>query len=306
MLKKIFISLSFLLVNTVVFSQTKFQKIFEKGFSTIYGSQQTADGGYIMGGLHQVSATDFDYLAVKTNASGDTLWTKTYGGIGDEECYAMQQTNDGGYIFAGIDSSSGLGNYNVYLVKTNATGDTLWTKSYGGSNHDFGQAVQQTADGGYIIAGYTNSFSTGGYDDVYLLKTDANGNLTWSKTYGGLYTDDAFAVKQTADGGYIIVGITSGFGISPYGSINDLYVIKTDASGGLTWSKTYGQDGDDWAYSIIQTQDGGYAIVGHTNIDSTASLSDLYLIKINSIGDTLFTKSFGGVNYDKGLVITEA
>ena len=306
MYKKLFISLSFLLVNLNIYSQAKFQRIFEKGFTTAYGAQQTSDGGYIMAGLHQVSATDFDYLVVKTDASGDTLWTRTYGGIGDEESYAMQQTNDGGYIFAGIDSSSGLGDYNVYLVKTKANGDTLWTKSYGGVHHDFGQAVQQTADGGYIIAGYTNSFSTGGDDDVYLLKTDANGNLTWSKTYGGSFADNAFAVKQTADGGYILAGITSSFGISPYGNVNDLYVLKTNSTGVLTWSRTYGQNGDDWAYSVIQTQDGGYAITGHTNIDSTASLSDLYLIKTNANGDTLFTKSFGGPNYEKGLAIIEA
>ncbi|HTA61843.1 MAG TPA: T9SS type A sorting domain-containing protein [Bacteroidia bacterium] len=301
--KKILIVLAFLLVNTAIYSQSKFQKIFEKDLTIAYSGQQTSDGGYIMAGLHQVSATDFDYLVVKTNSAGDTLWTKTYGGIGDEECYAMQQTTDGGYIFAGIDSSSGLGNYNVYLVKTNATGDTLWTRSYGGSGHDFGQAVQQTADGGYIIAGYTNSYSANGYDDVYLLKTDANGNLTWSKTYGGIYTDDAFAVKQTADGGYILAGLTSSFGISPYGNVNDLYVFKTDANGGLIWSKTYGQNGDDWAYSVIQTPDGGYAITGHTNTDSTASHSDLYLIKTDANGDTLFTKSFGGPDYEKGLAI---
>jgi hypothetical protein len=303
--KKLFISLAFLLVNFTIYSQSKFQRIFEKGFTTAYGAQQTTDGGYIMAGLHQVSSTDFDYLIVKTDVNGDTLWTKTYGGIGDEESYAMQQTTDGGYIFAGIDSSSGLGDYNVYLVKTKANGDTLWTKSYGGVHHDFGQAVQQTADGGYIIAGYTSSFSAGGDDDVYLLKTDASGNLSWSKTYGGTYGDYAFAVKQTADGGYILAGITSSFGISPYGNVNDLYVLKTNATGVLTWSKTYGQDGDDWAYSVIQTQDGGYAITGHTNIDSTGSYSDLYLIKTDASGDTLFTKSFGGPNYEKGFSIVE-
>ncbi|MEO8760028.1 MAG: T9SS type A sorting domain-containing protein [Bacteroidia bacterium] len=305
MQKKIFITLSVVFTSLIGYSQSMFQKVFEKDFTTIYGAQQTNDGGYIMGGLHQVSATDFDYLAVKLNSVGDTLWTKTYGGIGDEECYAMQQTADGGFIFAGIDSSSGIGNYNVYLVKTNSIGDTLWTKSYGGSSDDFGQAVQQTADGGYIVAGYTGSFSADGNNDVYLLKTDANGNLTWSKTYGGAYGDYAFAVKQTTDGGYIISGTTSSFGISPYGNVNDVYVLKTNSSGVLTWSKTYGQDGDDWSYGIVQTNEGGYALTGHTNIDSTAALSDVYLIKMDANGDTLFTKSFGGSNYDKGTAIIQ-
>ncbi|HKC68519.1 MAG TPA: hypothetical protein VKG26_09825, partial [Bacteroidia bacterium] len=305
MYKKIFIAACFLLVNFSIYSQTKFQRIYEKGFTTAYGSQQTSDGGYIIAGLYQVSTTDFDYLVVKTDANGDTLWTKTYGGIGDEESYTMQQTTDGGYIFAGIDSSSGLGDYNVYLVKTKANGDTLWTKSYGGVHHDFAQTIQQTADGGYIVAGYSNSFSAAGDDDVYLLKTDASGNLTWSKTYGGAYGEVAFSVKQTTDGGYILAGFTSSFGISPYGDINDLYVLKTDANGNLTWSKTYGQDGDDWAYGVVQTQDGGYAITGHTNVDSVSALSDVYLIKTDANGDTLFTRSFGGPNFDKGLSIIQ-
>lgn len=305
MQKKLFITACFLLVNFLIYSQTKFQRIYEKGFTTAYGAQQTGDGGYIMAGLYQLTATDFDYLVVKTNANGDTVWTKTFGGIGDEECYGMQQTTDGGYIFTGIDSSSGLGDYNVYLVKTNANGDTLWTKSYGGVHHDFGQAVQQTADGGYIVAGYSNSFSAGGDDDIYLLKTDANGNVSWSKTYGGIFGDVAFSVKQITGGGYIIAGFSSSFGVSPFGDINDLYVLKTDANGGLIWSKTYGQDGDDWGYGVIETQDGGFAITGHTNVDSTVAYSDLYLIKTDVNGDTLFTKSYGGPNYEKGLSIIE-
>jgi hypothetical protein len=308
MQKKLFSTAFFLLVNIAIYSQVMFQKIYEKGsdLTTSYGAQQTSDGGYIMAGLHQVSATDFDYLVVKTGANGDTLWTRTYGGIGDEESYGMQQTADGGYIFTGIDSSSGLGSYNVYLVKTNANGDTLWTKSYGGNNQDFAQAIQQTTDGGYIIAGYSNSFSAGGDDDVYLLKTDANGNLSWSKTYGGFYGDAAFAVKQTTDGGYILAGCTSSFGLSPYGNVNDFYVLKTNATGTLTWSKTYGQYGDDWAFGVIQTKDGNYAITGHTNVDSTVAYSDLYLIKIDVNGDTLFTESVGGTNYEAGLAITES
>ncbi len=304
MKKQLSIFLPILLISISTYGQTMFQKIFEKDYTTTFGAQQTNDGGYIMAGLHQVSATDFDYLAVKLNAVGDTLWTKTYGGIGDEESYAMQQTTDGGYIFAGIDSSSGLGSYNVYLVKTNTIGDTLWTRSYGGNQSDFAQAVQQTADGGYIVAGYTSSFGAG-EADIYLLKTDASGNLIWSKTYGGAHGDYGFAVKQTTDGGYIVSGITSSFGISPYGNINDVYVLKTDASGNINWSKTYGQNGDDWSFGVVQTNDGGYAITGHTNTDSTAALSDVYLIKTDANGDTLFTRSFGGSNYDKGTALIQ-
>src|ERR1700758_293802 len=154
----LFILLALVVLNISGFSQIMFQQVYQRDSSMIFGGQQTTDGGYIMGGLSSVTPTDVNFMAVKTNSTGDTVWTKTYGGIGDEESYAMQQTTDGGYIFVGIDSSSGLGNYNVYAVKTDANGDTLWTKSYGGNDYDFGQAVQQTTDGGYIIAGYTGSF----------------------------------------------------------------------------------------------------------------------------------------------------
>jgi len=302
--KYLFTFLSVIAISISGYSQTMFQQVCQRNSSMGYAGQQTSDGGYITSGLTIVTSTNYDYLVVKTNANGDTTWSKTYGGIGDNESYALQQTTDGGYIFAGIDSSSGLGNYNVYLVKTDANGDTLWTKSYGGSSYDFGQAVQQTADGGYIVAGYTNSFGAGN-PDVYLIKTSANGTLTWSKTYGGIYGDYAFAVKQTKDGGYIIAGITSSFGVTPYGNLNDIYLLKTNATGTLTWSKTYGKYGDDWGYGIVQTYDKGYAITGHTQTDSLDGSSELCLLKTDSMGDTLFTKSFSGGDFDKGLAIVQ-
>ncbi len=302
--KQLFVFLSIIIITVSGYSQTTFQQIYQRNTAQGFAGQQTNDGGYITSGLVTVTSTNYDYLVVKTNANGDTSWTKTYGGIGDDESYALQQTTDGGYIFAGIDSSSGLGNYNVYLVKTNAGGDTLWTKSYGGSGTDFAQAVQQTADGGYIVVGYTSSFGAGN-GDVYLLKTDANGNLTWSKTYGGTQGDYGYAVKQTADGGYVVTGITSSFGVTPYGNLNDIYLLKINSTGTLTWSKTYGKGGDDWGFGVVQTYDGGYAITGHTQTDSLDTYSELCLIKTDVSGDTLFTKSFGGTNFNKGLAIVQ-
>lgn len=306
MKKHLFIFLSIITISVSGYGQTMFQRVYQRNAdsSMSYGGQQTTDGGYVLAGLYSIAATNVDFLAVKTNSLGDTLWSKTYGGIGDEECYAMQQTADGGYIFVGIDSSSGLSNYNIYAVKTNSIGDTLWTKSYGGNNYDFGQAVQQTADGGYIIAGYTGSFGPGD-PDVYLLKIDAMGNLTWSKTYGGIQGDKAWAVKQTADGGYIVAGITSSFGVTTDGSYNDVFLIKTNAIGAVTWVKTYGKDGDDWGYGVTQTYDGGYAVTGLASQSSSDPGSEVYLIKTDAIGDTLFTKSFGGGNYDQGLAIVQ-
>jgi hypothetical protein len=142
----------------------------DEGFSV----QQTSDSGYVVAGYK--NSGNYDVYLVKTNASGDTLWTRTYGGTYEDEALSVQQTSDRGYILAGKTNSFEVGgNYDVYLVRTNASGDTLWTRTYGGSDDERGNFVQQTSDGGYIIAGYTNSFGAGSYD-VYLIKTDAYGN----------------------------------------------------------------------------------------------------------------------------------
>lgn len=284
--------------------QTTFQKVYSRNSNQGFCGKQTSDNGFVIAGYDILSGTDYDFYLVKTDANGDTLWSRAYGGNGDEEAYAVEQTNDGGYIIAGVDSSSRIGDYNIYLVRTNSGGDTLWTRSYGGTNHDFAQSVKQTADGGFIISGYTNSFGAGD-DDGYLIKTDGNGNVSWSKTYGGINSDFFYSVKQTSDGGYITSGCTGSFNPNVNILYNDVYVVKTDASGNVQWNKTYGRSGDDQSFAIIQTLDGGYAITGHTNVDSASLYSSLYIIKTDASGDTLWTRSLEGNNFDKGLDIKQ-
>ena len=161
---------------------------------------------------------------VKTNASGDTLWTRNYGEICDDYGESVQLTSDGGYVVAGVTIS--FGNWAVYLVKTDAYGDTLWTRAYGGGSPHHGRSVQQTSDGGYIIAGFTLSFGNNWL--VYLVKTDASGNALWTRTYGGTGDNWGYSVQQTKDGGYIIAGATDSFGDS-----TQVYLIKTDANGNV-------------------------------------------------------------------------
>ncbi|MEO0049802.1 MAG: T9SS type A sorting domain-containing protein, partial [candidate division WOR-3 bacterium] len=192
-----------------------------------YSVQQTADGGYIITGnsgpLHI-----YDVYLVKTDANGDTIWTRTYGGTEDDEAFSVQQTFDGGYIIAGWTYSFSTGDSaDVYLVKTDSFGDTVWTRTYGGAEDDDARSVQQTTDGGYIVAGWTYSFSTGDSADVYLIKTDANGDTIWTRTYGGEKNVCGYGVQQTADGGYIIAGKI----IQTGGRYWDVYLIKTDSLG---------------------------------------------------------------------------
>jgi len=256
--------------------------------------QQTTDGGYIITGYtDSFGAGHYDVYVVKTDANGDTLWTRTYGGSNYDEAKFVQQTADGGYIVTGFTSSFGAGSMDVYLVKTDADGDTLWTRTYGGSIDDEGWCVQQTADGGYIIAGTTNSFGAGSMD-VYVVKTDANGDALWTCTYGGGDWDVGWSVQQTTDGGYIIAGNTMSFGAG-----GDVYVVKTDANGDTLWTCTYG--GGDWdeGWSVQQTTDGGYIIAGRTE-SFGAGEADVWLVKTDANGDTLWTRIYGGSNYDEG------
>jgi Tol biopolymer transport system component len=192
---------------------------------------------------------------------------------------AVQQTfPDNGYIVVGYTNSFGKA-YQVYLVKTDANGDTLWTRTYGGASDEDGWCVDQTSpDGGYIIAGWTRSFGAGG-KDLYLVKTDADGDTLWTRTYGGADDDWAMSVEQTPDGGYIMVGWTKSFGMGA----NDIYVIRTDASGDTLWTRTYGGPDDEFGHSVQVTADGWYIVAGSTRYDGADS-ADVYLLRIEGPG----------------------
>jgi hypothetical protein len=259
--------------------------------------QQTSDGGYIVAGWTHIGAGDYDVYLIKTTAQGDTLWTRAYGETGNDAGNSVQQTSDGGYIIAGITDSNVTGAADVYLIKTDAYGDTLWTRTYGGTDFDCGNSVKQTTDGGYIIAGLTQSFGAGS-DDVYLIKTDAQGNALWTRTNGGTGYDRGSSVQQTTDGGYIVAGYT----YSTETEYSDVYMVKTDALGDTLWTRTYGGSSDDFGNAVQQTPDGGYIVAGATD-SYGAGNSDVYLIKTNSQGDTLWTETYGGVLNDRGEAI---
>ena len=170
---------------------------------------------------------------------------------------------------------------------------TEWERTFGGAEYDFCDSVQQTSDGGYILAGETSSYGTGDYPDVYLIKTDASGILEWQKTFGGSNADPAYSVQQTSDGGYIVAGETSSYGSGD----DDVYLIKTDASGILEWQKTFGGIDADWANSVQQTSDGGY-IIGGCTWSFGAGESDAWLIKTDADGRLEWQKTYGEYNWD--------
>jgi len=266
-----------------------------------YSVQQTADGGYIIAGdTRSFGAGENDAFLVKTDASGNPDWEKTFGGASFDYGYSVQQTTDGGYIIAGYTYSSGAGNCDAYLINTDASGNLNWEKTFGGANSDYGYSVQQTSDDGYIIAGYTKS-SGAGRDDAYLVKTDASGNLDWEKTFGGTDNDRGYSVQQTSDDGYIIAGYTKSSGAGE----EDAYLVKTDASGNLDWEKTFGGFVSDFTYTAQQASDSGYIIAGDTR-SFGAGEDDAYLAKIDASGSLQWQKTFGGTVWKIGYSVQQA
>jgi hypothetical protein len=242
--------------------------------------QQTYDGGYILTGTD--SGTDGgDIYLIKTDSIGDTLWTRSYSGNWDIGG-AIRQTIDGGYIITGGSFLVGAGDFDAFLIKTDSSGDTLWTKTYGGLDFDFGRDVQQTMDGGYIVLGTTGSFGAGDYDE-YLIKTDSNGDTLWTRTYGWVNYDHGVAVRQTMDGGYAI--LEGG---------NSAELIKVNTNGDFLWTKSYFAF---MSFSMQETNDSGFVLVGSI---STPPYSDAYLIKTDKFGDTLWTKAYGDAYIDNG------
>ena len=262
-------------------------------------AHQTSDGGYIIIGSIPSSRENTDIWLIKTDEFGDSVWTKTFGGEKSDYGFFVQQTSDGGYILTGGTESYGKDSWDLWIIKTDIAGDTIWTKTFGGIRSDVGETVVQTTDGGYLITGSTESFGSGN-NDAWIIKTDSLGNLLWERTYGGSDDDLGISGRQTSDGGYIITGCTKSYGAGS----NDVWLIKTNSEGDTIWTKTFGGNADDLGHSVEQTSEDGYIITGYTLSYGEGS-NDVWLIKTNTVGDILWTKTFGGRKDDKGYFVQQ-
>lgn len=261
--------------------------------------QQTSDNGYvIVGWTNSFGAGSYDIYLIKTDESGDTLWTETYGADGSQDGRCVRQTSDGGYVIAGNTQPIGIMGSYLWLIKTDSVGGVVWTKTWGETpvpNINTGRCVQLTLDGGYIISGHAQFLGPDNNEDVYLVKTDSSGDTEWEKFYGGSGYEIGYWTQQTLDGGYVVVGYTTSFGAGN----EDVYLVKTDASGTVEWTKTYGGGGTDSAYSIQQTSDHGYIMAGFTD-SSGAGSYDVYVIRTDAAGNVLWDRTYGGGGFDKG------
>ena len=294
----------------------------------------TNDGGYILAGdsdsgvggnKSEPSKGGTDYWIVKIDSDGNKVWDKTYGGPGDDSCSFIVSTNDGGYILAGVSDSGVGGNksepskggLDYWIVKIDSDGNKVWDKTYGGLDQESFPFIVSTNDGGYILAGDSDSGvggnktenSKGGYD-YWIVKIDSDGNKVWDKTYGGPGDDYYPYIVSTNDGGYILAGVSdSGVGgnkSEPSKGGTDYWIVKIDSDGNKVWDKTYGGPGDDEFPFIVSTNDGEYILAGSSDSGVGGNKSepskgglDYWIVKIDSDGNKVWDKTYGGPGDDE-------
>ena len=256
----------------------------------------------------------------------NTSFSKCLGGSDYDEAHSIWQTSDGGYIIAGYTNSNdgdvsgnhGRGDY--WIVKLDRKGNIIWQKCLGGSDYDEAQSIQQTSDGGFIVAGSTwsnNGDVTGKHGsseefDYWIVKLNGTGNIAWQKCLGGSADDVAFSIQQTADAGFIVAGVTSsnnGDVTGKYGG-TDYWIVKLDSTGNITWQKCLGGSADDAAFSIQQTADTGFIVAGVTssnNGDVTGNHggTDCWIVKLSNTGYIQWRKCLGGSHNDWALSIQQ-
>jgi hypothetical protein len=252
----------------------------------------TSDGGYVVAGVTwSFGAGEGDVWVLKLDGSGNVVWQKTYGGPSFEWPYTIVPTSDGDYVVAGVTWSFGAGKWDVWVLKLDGSGNVVWQKTYGGPGGEGAFAIAPTSDGGYVVAGFTESFGAG-EGDVWVLKLDGSGNVQWQKTFGETDLDEAHAIVPTSDGGYVVVGVTKSFGAGK----GDVWVLKLDGSGNVVWQKTYGGTGWDKANAIAPTSDGGYVVAGKTCSFGTAGSCDVWVLKLDGWGNVVWQKTYGGTD----------
>jgi hypothetical protein len=263
-----------------------------------YSGQQTPDGGYILlGSTKSFGAGEADVYLIKTNDKGEQQWYKTFGGSLDDCGYSVQCTSDGGFIIVGNTCSFGTSDCDVYLIKADGFGAMEWFKNFGESFEDQGFCVRPTADGGFVIAGLSHGLSSD--DDMYFIKTDANGDREWYKIIGGTDLDGGTGVQQTSDGGYILCGYTDSYGALDWNA----WLIKTDSNGLRQWDRTFGEDGWDQLNAVQQTSDGGYVMAGMSR--SYGPWGEVWLIKIDASSKLEWSRLFSGQGDDWGLGVQQ-
>ena len=279
-------------------AQVKFEKVYG-GNGYDYGNSvtQTYNKGYaVVGSTTSFGFGSTDAYLLLTDSMGVAIGHNTFGGINIDQGYSVKQTIDSGLIIAGYTNSFGHGGYDMYVIKTDKNYNTVWEKTYGGTDWDFAYSIAQTpSDSGYIIAGSTYSYGSGN-EDMYLVKTNSAGDTLWTKTYGGAGDDEARSVKPTIDGGYILTGNTKSFG-DPNG---DMFIVKTDMHGDTAWTYKYQGPLDDNSYDVIEDISGTSYIIGGETKSAALGFQGA-ILRLNLSGAQISFSSIYGSTADDGI-----
>jgi len=289
-------SLSFVVpveADSVMWSQTYGGTSYDQASSLV----ETSDGGYAIAGFtHSFGAGKSDFWLIKTDEYGYMEWNRTYGGPDYEWAESLVEVSDGGYAIAGDTESFGAGKSDFWLIKTDAYGNMEWNQTYGGPEHELFTSLVITSDGGYALAGITTTAAPWA---SWLVKTDAYGNMEWNRTYGGTELDSVYSLVEASDGGYALAGTK--FYLDAGESATDLWLLKTDAFGNMEWNQTYVVPSlVDSAFSqapgsLVATSDGGYAITGVTSVFGSV---DFWLVKTDASGSMEWNQTYGGPDLD--------
>jgi len=329
-----------LLFGTLIFAQPSivWQKCLGgSDWDRAYSIQQTSDFGFIVAGYSASNDGDVsgwhegyhfgnptsDYWVLKLNSSGRIEWQKCLGGSGDDLAESIQQTSDGGFIVAGYtysndgDVSGNHGDGDFWVVKLSSSCRIEWQKCLGGSGRDRAYSIQQTSDGGFIVAGYTESndgdvSGNHGNADYWVVKLNSAGNIEWQKCLGGSDWDRPYSIQQTSDGGFIVAGWTNSNDgdVSGNHGGNDYWIVRLNSSGNIVWRKCLGGSGWDWALSVQQTSDSGYIVTGFTesndgDVSGNHGGRDYWVVKLNSSGNIVWQKCLGGTGWDVAFSIQQ-
>lgn len=296
---KAFISLvlflSFLYINAQ--APKKFYNRFGgDGYDYGYDVKQTLDKGYIItGSTSSIGNGNTDMYLVKLDSMGYKRFEVSFGGMSNESGKSIVQLVDSSYVILGYTSSLGFGGYDIYMVKASKTGAWLWEKTIGGSDWDFGNSIQATTDGGFIIAGQTDSYGRGN-SDGYVIKTDANGIITWSKTFGGRYSDEFKSVIQTADGGYMLTGYTKSYNDTITG---DAWIFRLDVNGDSIYSQSVGGLYEDVFNNVVQLPNLNFYFVGSNKSHTNGSNSVNWQYETDNTNSFVFNNFIGNTNTER-------
>lgn len=262
-----------------------------------YSIEKTSDGSFIVTGNMGTTSSPDDVFFMKIDEACDTFWTKRIGGSDEEKGYSVIETTDGGFAVTGYTKSYGAGGRDVYLIKTDSLGQLEWEKYYGGASDDEGHGIVQAADGGYIIGGRTNSYGSG-QSDIWLIRTDLNGDTLWTKLLGGEKHDWLYKLIKTSDGNFVFTG---SYGIPDgAGYVSHWYLAKFNINGDTLWTKKYSfNNSTGKGNDLVEVENGNLMVAGNMYLYPVGKPT---LMKVNSMGDTLWTKGYSVTAPGSGLI----